>query len=50
MDSSILKINDYVGLSFWIISMAMAAATFSFLWKEVELKVNGKLQFLLRLW
>ena len=30
MDSSILKINDYVGLSFWIISMAMAAATFFF--------------------
>ena len=37
-----LNPTDLVGVSFWIISAAMLAATFFFGSKEIELKTHGK--------
>ena len=38
----LLNPTDYVGVSFWIISAAMVAATFFSGSKETELKESGK--------
>ena len=36
-DSSLLAYDDFVGMTFWLISMGMLAATAcSFLWKEAQ--------------
>jgi hypothetical protein len=37
-----LAANDYVGVTFWIISIAMVASTVFSLSKEIELIPNGK--------
>ena len=37
-----LASNDFVGISFWVISMGMLAATVSFSWKEEVLQQVGE--------
>ena len=43
-DATMLAQDDFVGISFWIISMGMLAATAFFLWKETLLLLAGKRQ------
>ena len=43
-DATMLAQDDFVGISFWIISMGMLAATAFFSWKEVLLPLAGKHQ------
>ena len=42
--SVLLASDDFVGISFWVISMGMLAATAFFSWKEDQLHLDGKLQ------
>ena len=42
--ATMLAQDDFVGISFWIISMGMLAATAFFLWKETLLLLAGKRQ------
>lgn len=46
--SSVLKPDDFVGISFWLISMALVASTAFSFWNVIEYQRNGKLpsQFL----
>ena len=43
-DATMLMQDDFVGISFWIISMGMLAATAFFSWREVLLTLRGKHQ------
>ena len=42
--TAMLASDDFVGISFWVIAMGMAAATVSSSWKEILLQQAGKLQ------
>ncbi len=44
---AMLAQDDFVGISFWVISMGMLAATVSFLWKQEMYQQAGELQLLL---
>ena len=41
-----LQINDYVGVSFWIVSVAMAASTVFFLYEGMHVKSSWRLSML----
>ena len=41
---AMLAQDDFVGISFWVISMGMLAATAFFSWKQVMLHQAGELQ------
>ena len=43
-ETVLLASDDFVGISFWIIAMGMAAATVFFLWKEEQCILAGKRQ------
>ena len=43
-DATMLAQDDFVGISFWIISMGMLAATAFSLWRETLLLLAGKRQ------
>ena len=45
-----LNPNDFVGVSFWIMSAAMLAATYFSSWKEIGPLVSGKLHYQLPQW
>ena len=40
--STMLQSGDFVGYSFWLISMALAASTIFFLWKRCEWAASGQ--------
>ena len=39
-----LESSDFVGISFWLISMALIASTAFFSWRHSALQANGKLR------
>ena len=41
-ETAMLAQDDFVGISFWVISMGMLAATAFSLWREVLLIQHGK--------
>ena len=41
-----LQINDYVGVSFWIVSVAMVASTVFFLYEGIHVKSSWRLSML----
>ena len=45
-----LEPNDPVGITFWLISIAMVAATVFFLMETQEFQVNGEHRLLLVVW
>ena len=43
--TAMLQTNDFVGISFWLVSMGMIATTVFFLRKETQLLHHGEHQF-----
>ena len=41
-ESSVLNSNDFVGISFWLISMALIASTVFFFLERDRVSANGK--------
>ena len=46
-DATMLMQDDFVGISFWVISMGMLAATAFFSWKQATSHQAGEHQLLL---